>query len=97
MKAYKKLEIITSSLDLHKVAKALDKLQVSGYTIIDDVKGKGERGLQEADGFTNLFTNSYLITAFDPVDLDKIIEAIMPILKKSGGVAFVSDIQWIVH
>lgn len=97
MNSLKKIEIITNSFDLKKIAKLLDKLQISGYTIIDDVKGKGARGIQEADGFTDLFTNSYLMTACNPEELDKIIKAIRPVLKSGGGVAFVSDIQWVIH
>jgi nitrogen regulatory protein PII len=40
----KKLEIITNSLEIKAVLGILDKVGVSGYTIIKDIDGQGDKG-----------------------------------------------------
>lgn len=97
MQAVKKVEIITDALEMRKVGEVLETLGVTGYTVIKDVTGKGERGNQLGDELTDVFKNSYLVTACPPDQVERIIEAIRPILRKRGGVCLVSDAQWVIH
>jgi nitrogen regulatory protein PII len=48
MEAVKRIEIITNSLELVKVLEILDKTCVSGYTVIEDVTGKGHREVESS-------------------------------------------------
>ncbi len=97
MQQLKKMEIIIDSLEMPKVLKVLDKNGVSGYTLIDDVKGKGGRGVKDGGELTDVFKNSFCMTACSPDKVDAIVMALRPLLKRYGGVCLVSDAQWITH
>ena len=92
MKLVMKIEIITDSLEVESIAKLLDEIGVSGYSIINDVVGKGSRGVRSGYELTELFKNSYIMVVCDEKEMDKIVEAIRPIIKKFGGVCIVSDV-----
>lgn len=97
MQAVKRIEIITDSLEMKEVRAVLERLGVSGYTVIPDVIGKGERGLQSGDELTGVFKNSYMLTTCPPDQVERLVAAIRPILKKRGGVCLISDAQWVIH
>ncbi len=98
MMPVKRIEIIVDELEVPKVLKLLDEAGVSGYTVIKDATGKGDRGLRGGDDLTGVFANSYIMTACPPGEkLDFIVEALRPILKQRGGVCLVSDAHWIIH
>jgi nitrogen regulatory protein PII len=93
----KRIEIITNTLELEKVLKILDDTDVSGYTIIQDVTGKGDRGRIIDDLEGHALTNSYVITICTEEQEHLLVEAIRPILKKYGGVCIISDAKSIIH
>lgn len=97
MQNVKKIEIITNSLELQKVLKVLDYAGVSGYTIIEDVIGKGHRGKAIDDLEGHALTNGYVMTVCSEEQEHQVVEAIRPILKKYGGVCVVSDAKSIIH
>jgi len=97
MQIVKRIEIITGALEMQAVVAVLETHGVSGYTIIKDVTGKGERGVQSGDDLTDVFKNSYLLTTCPPEQVQEIVEAIRPLLKRHGGVCLISDAQWVVH
>ncbi len=97
MKPMKKVEIVIDSVHLSKVLDILEKAGVSGYTVVKDVLGKGERGLMAADELTDVFKNSYLFTVCSEENAQRIAEDIKPLLKKVGGVCLISDVVWITH
>ena len=97
MQTVKKIEIITNSLELQKVLEILDHAGVSGYTIIEDVTGKGHRGRVMNDLESHALTNGYVMTICDQEKEHQVVEAIRPIIKKYGGVCIVSDAQSIIH
>ena len=97
MEQVKKVEIITNTLEIKKVLRILDKVGVSGYTVIEDVTGKGDRGRVIDDLETEALTNGYVMSICTEDQEHKVVEAIKPILKKYGGVCIVSDAKWIVH
>jgi nitrogen regulatory protein PII len=93
----KKVEIVTISLEIAQVLRILDKLGISGYTVIKDVTGKGDRGRVIDDLETEALTNGYVMSICTEGQEQQVVEAIQPILKKYGGVCIVSDAKWIVH
>ena len=97
MQAVKRIEIITDTLEMREVCRVLDRLAVSGYSVIRDVTGRGERGVQSGDDLTDVFKNSMVVLACPPERLTEIVEAIRPILKKRGGICLVSDAMWVMH
>ena len=97
MEAVKRIEIITDSLQMREVCRVLDGLAVSGYSVIRDVTGRGERGVQSGDDLTDVFKNSMVLLACPPERVQEIVEAIRPILKRRGGMCLVSDAMWVMH
>lgn len=97
MEAAKKVEIICDSVEVKNVIEILETAGVTGYTIIPDVIGKGERGLRRGDEITGVFKNSMIITACNPALIPKIVDAIRPVLKRFGGVCLISDTQYVIH
>ncbi len=97
MQAVKRVEIVTDSLEMRAVCRVLDRLSVSGYSVIRDVTGRGERGVQSGDELTDVFKNSMVLLACPPERVGEIVEAIRPILKRRGGICLVSDAMWVMH
>lgn len=97
MQNVKRVEIITNALEMREVRAALQAHGVTGYTVINGATGLGERGAQSGDDLSGAFDNAVLLTACPPEQVPEIIEAIRPILRKSGGVCLVSDAQWLLH
>jgi nitrogen regulatory protein PII len=97
VEAVKKLEIITNSLELQQVLKILEKAGVSGYTVIEDVIGKGNRGRVINDLESHALTNGYVMCICTEKQEHELVEAIRPLLKRFGGVCIVSDAKWIAH
>jgi nitrogen regulatory protein PII len=97
MQTIKRIEIITDALEVKAVCAVLEKQGVLSYTVIKDVTGKGERGVQSGDELTDVFKNSYLLTTCAPDQVERIVEAIRPLLQRRGGMCLVSDAQWVIH
>lgn len=97
MQAVKRIEIIIDSLGIESIIHILNKQQASGYTIIRDVTGMGDRGPRMGDELTDVFKNSYIMIACPEEKLNNLVEAIRPQLKEFGGICLVSDAMWIKH
>jgi nitrogen regulatory protein PII len=97
MQDVKKVEIIIDTYHVEDVIKILDAIQVSGYTVIKDTSGKGDRGLSCTDLDCN-FSSSYIITVCtNENQLNSLTEKITPLLKKVGGICIVTDAKWVLH
>ncbi len=97
MQTIKRVEIVTGSLEIQEVIKVIELIGITGYTLIKEVLGKGERGVQSGDELTGVFKNSLLLVACEAGKVPGLVEAIRPILKKRGGICLVSDAQWVIH
>ena len=75
MQSVKRIEIITDTLEMREVCRVLDEIGVSGYYVIRDVTGRGERGVQSGDDLTDVFKNSLLLTACPPERVSDIVTA----------------------
>ena len=97
MRPVKRLEIVAATVDVPKVLKLLEELKVSGYTLIRDAEGMGDRGRRLADDMTDVFSNSYILVACSEELAVKVAKRVQPILERFGGVCLVSDATWIRH
>ena len=97
MQAVKRVEIVTDTLELDRVLALLDKVGVSGYTVIRNAEGKGHRGVRSGDDVTRVFQNSYVLAACTEEQLEQVVAAVRPVLKRVGGVCLVSDALWVMH
>ena len=44
-----------------------------------------------------MFQNSYVLTACTEEQLEQVVAAVRPVLKRVGGVCLVSDALWVLH
>ena len=97
MDTVKKIEIITSSLEMQQVLEILEKAGVSWYTLIDNVVSKGDRGRVINDLETRVLSNGYVMSVCTEAQTQKLVTEIRPILQKFGGVCIDSDVKCIAH
>ncbi|MCS7083500.1 MAG: transcriptional regulator [Aquificaceae bacterium] len=93
----KKIEIVVDNTHLKMVLDILESSGVSGYTVIKDIIGKGDRGLVLADEPFEGLKNSYLFTVCNDEIANSVIARIGPLLKRYGGACMVSDVGWLVY
>lgn len=97
VEAVKRIEIVIDALQLERLLRLLDEIGLSGYTVLPNAHGRGERGVRAGDELTGALRNSYVLAACRPAELDRITEAIRPMLKRFGGICLVSDAEWVKH
>jgi nitrogen regulatory protein PII len=93
----KKVEIIIDAYYVGDILELIDKAEISGYTIIKDVRGKGERGLRDGMGLIDEFRNSYIMVCCTEEQVMQLADPIDKIVRKVGGIFLVSDSQWLRH
>ena len=97
MNPVKRIEIIIDSLQLKELLTQLEAIGVSGYTVIRDVTGTGDRGERSGDQLTDALKNGYVLIACPESQLQQITDALGPMLKEYGGICLVSDAEWLEH
>lgn len=90
----KKLEIILEGEQLEFATDLLDHADVKGYTIVNNLSGKGSHGFHEGHLMFNEEEVLVMIIAAVPEDkVEPILEGFEPFFSRHSGVVFVSDIQ----
>ena len=90
----KKLEIIIEGAHQVFATDLLDRAGVTGYTIIENLSGKGRHGFHEGHLMFNEDAVLIMIIAAVPEELvEPILEGFSPFFNKHTGVVFISDIQ----
>jgi len=90
----KKLEIILDGEHKNFVTDLLDRAGVKGYTIVNNLSGKGAHGFHQGHLMFNEDDVLIMIIAAVPEDLvEPILEGLGPFYSEHSGVVFVSDIQ----
>lgn len=90
----KKLEIILSGEHQGLATDILEQAGVKGYTIINNLSGKGSHGFHEGHLMFNEDDVLIMIIAVVPERLVKpILEGLAPFFNAHSGVVFISDIQ----
>jgi nitrogen regulatory protein PII len=96
MQALKKIEIILGAPELPRLARLLEKHGLA-YTVYHHVTGRGDRGVRGDDDLTGVFSNICLMTACPAEQLSTVVESVRPLLKKTGGLCLVSEVQSVIH
>jgi nitrogen regulatory protein PII len=93
VESVKRIEILAASAEMNKIIKALDKAEVPGYSVIENVTGKGHWGTvsDELNLGSSKLGNFYLICFCSQEQLELLEATIKPVLKKYGGVCYASD------
>ncbi len=90
----KKLEIILEGEHQQFATDLLDLAGVTGYTIVNNLSGKGRHGFHEGHLMFNEEAVLIMIIVAVPDELvDPILEGFAPFFSKHTGVVFISDIQ----
>ena len=98
MKPCKRLEIVIEKPLARRLTATLLEHDAPGYTILDYAAGAGDRGERRADEPTSASTNCVVIVACETQEMaERLVEAIRPILSRSGGICLVSDALWVRH
>ncbi len=93
MRPVKRLEIIVSSREMQKVLEKLDEAGAPGYSVIRDVVGRSNSGSvsDEFDFACTTLSNVYILVFCSDEQITAVREGVRPLLKKFGGVCYVSD------
>jgi nitrogen regulatory protein PII len=98
MKPCKRIEIVIETPLAQRLAERLRQLGAPGFTLFPEVKGAGDRGERRADELSGDSSNCMILIACDDqATVDRILEAVRPLLSSSGGVCLVSDALWLRH
>ncbi|MEW6652868.1 MAG: DUF190 domain-containing protein [Bacteroidota bacterium] len=88
----KKLEIIIESVELNNLTTIIEKIGVSGYTLIKDVAGMGKHGKSVSTSLVDVGEYYLLIIVDNDSIINQVIEKIKPLFKNYSGVMFLSDV-----
>ena len=91
MQAIKRIEIVSDSVESHKLIKVLEDVSVLNYTVIRNVIGKGVKGTNSGDLDMSMLENDYVIAFFLADKTEDLIKKLKPITQKFGGVCYISD------
>lgn len=89
----KKLEIIIESVERRRVCRILDEAGVKGYSIIDDIQGRGKTGPKSAQDLSNILKSSLIIVVDEEATIKKAIEKLKEVFIHYSGKMFLSDIE----
>jgi nitrogen regulatory protein PII len=93
----KKVEIIVKGEDLHHIEHLLVKANVSGFTIVPNVSGRGHHGMHEGHLlFNDMHTLDMLIAVVPEHLVDPILTGLGTLFERHSGVVFVSD-AWVTR
>jgi len=95
MKHYKakKVVIVTESYISDEIILALQKLGVSGYTMMG-ATGKGERGLRLGNGVSSLYKNVKMEVITSADIAEKIIDKVMnDFFVNYAGIIYLEDVE----
>ncbi|AOV18066.1 transcriptional regulator [Acidihalobacter aeolianus] len=94
LSSLKKLEIILEGEHMEFATDLLDRAGVKGYTIVNQLSGKGSHGFYEGHVmFNEDDVLVMIITAVSESLVEPILEGFTPFFNQHSGVIFISDIQ----
>lgn len=90
----KKLEIVIGGEHVGFATDILDRAGVKGYTIVNNLSGKGSQGFHEGHLMFNEDDVLVMVIAAIPEErVEPILEGLEPFFSEHSGVVFVSEIH----
>lgn len=90
----KRVAIVVEAPILQRVLDALDRLNVSGYTVYPVVAGRGRGGAWREDGLVGDAGRMVsVVCVVDPSNADAVIETVYAVVARQIGIVTVSDVQ----
>ncbi len=88
----KEIKIIIEGEHLPFVTDVLDRIKASGYTIFNNISGKGHSGFHEGHLMFNDTSSLQMVLTVVPEDkLEPILSGLKPFLERHTGTLFVLD------
>jgi nitrogen regulatory protein PII len=88
----KEVKIIIEGEHLHFVTDVLDRIKASGYTVFNNLSGKGHSGFHEGHMmFNDTSSLQMVLTVVPEGKLDPILSGLKPFLERHSGSLFVID------
>ena len=88
----KEIKIIIEGEHVHFVTDVLDRIKASGYTVFNNLSGRGHHGYHEGHLLFNDTSSLQMILTIVPEEkMDPILSGIKPFLERHQGNLFVSD------
>ena len=89
----KEINIIIEGEHLHFITDVLDRIKASGYTIFENISGKGHHGFHEGHLMFNDTSSLLMVLTVVPEEkLDPILSGLKPFLERHSGGLFVLDV-----
>lgn len=89
----KEIRIVVQGDHMQFVTELLDRVGASGYTIINNVSGKGHHGFHEGHLLFNDTSSQVIVFTVVPTDkVEPILAGLGPLFNKHSGTMFVSDV-----
>ncbi len=89
----KKLEIIIEAPLLHRLLDKLDRLEVSGYTVVPAIAGKGRRGPWREGQLTQAGHMVMVICITSEERVAAVLGPVYDVLARHIGIVSVTDVQ----
>lgn len=90
----KEIKIIVQGDHVGYVTELLDRVKATGYTIIDNVSGKGHHGFHQGHLMFNDTSSQVVIFSVVPEEkVEPILAGLGPLFNKHSGAMFVSDVK----
>lgn len=96
MRRAKRIEILTGVQEFALVEQALEKQGITGYMVLDNVRGKGNRHLESVDPLTGEPESRLIKTTCPPDRIDDLVATLRPILSRYGGACVVYDAECLI-
>ena len=97
MRDVKRIEIVVEAPQEETIRRLVDEAGIDGFTLMHAVAGRGQRGDRTSDGLSSAFQNVVFVIAAPADHVTDFVEAVRPVLKRTGGICLVSDAQWLKH
>jgi nitrogen regulatory protein PII len=89
----KRIDVILESPLLRTIARQLDRMNVSGYSVLPIIEGRGMQNAWTSEGQVSNTTNMVsLICIVDPSQADAVVDTVLTAVKERIGFVTLSDV-----
>lgn len=90
----KRIEIVAEATQYHRLTRLLDELDVTGYTVLPIMGGRGESGPWTREGQVSRVGEKILVICITGVErADAVVAAVHGLVSVSTGLVSMSDVE----